>query len=319
MDMGVFTPTQVLVGGTDRVAYCQATVQEMFDEILHKDLLIWLDDLLGYHKTEVEVGLLTLLEKVLEVCAQKVLKLNYNPKKCNCLRKRPALSNAVELAHTDPTQRLNVFADASEHHWGAVVTQIPLDQLDRPLAEQDHASLMFLGGTFSGAAMRWTIIENVAFALVETCKRADFLLHQPGGFALFTDHRNLKFIFSPQYVASCVPKNTTDKIERWAILLMAYDFEITAIAGADNTWDGLLSRWDSPLTRVCAIRLVTPPKSPMLDDQFCWPTLESVAQAQATETPSIDLSLPRADDGIWRTAFGAGGYRCVQPICSFVS
>ncbi|KAE9127378.1 hypothetical protein PF010_g4917 [Phytophthora fragariae] len=87
MDMGVFTPTQVLVGGTDRVAYCQATVQEMFDEILHKDLLIWLDDLLGYHKTE--VGLLTLLEKVLEVCAQKALKLNYNPKKCNCLRKRP--------------------------------------------------------------------------------------------------------------------------------------------------------------------------------------------------------------------------------------
>ncbi|KAE8983544.1 hypothetical protein PF011_g21139 [Phytophthora fragariae] len=39
-DMGVFTPTRVLMGGTDSVAYCQATVQEMFNDFLYKGLLI---------------------------------------------------------------------------------------------------------------------------------------------------------------------------------------------------------------------------------------------------------------------------------------
>ena len=29
-DMGVYTPTRVLMGGTDSVAYCQSSVQEMF-------------------------------------------------------------------------------------------------------------------------------------------------------------------------------------------------------------------------------------------------------------------------------------------------
>ena len=43
------------------VAYCQATVQEMFGDLLYKGLLIWLDDLLGYGTDEQE--LLILLEK----------------------------------------------------------------------------------------------------------------------------------------------------------------------------------------------------------------------------------------------------------------
>jgi hypothetical protein len=47
-DQGVYTPTRVLMGGSDSVTYCQATVQAMFDDILYDGLLIWLNDLLGY-------------------------------------------------------------------------------------------------------------------------------------------------------------------------------------------------------------------------------------------------------------------------------
>ncbi|OWY99769.1 hypothetical protein PHMEG_00029176 [Phytophthora megakarya] len=57
--MGIFTPTRVLMGASDSVAYCQSTVQKMFEEFLYNGLLIWLDDLLGYAKTE--NGLLKLL------------------------------------------------------------------------------------------------------------------------------------------------------------------------------------------------------------------------------------------------------------------
>jgi hypothetical protein len=45
---GVITPTRVLMGGTNSVAYVQSTVQEMFAEVFNNGLLIWIDDLLGY-------------------------------------------------------------------------------------------------------------------------------------------------------------------------------------------------------------------------------------------------------------------------------
>ena len=74
-----------------------------------------------------------------------------------------------------------------------------MDQLGLAVADQQHEPLMFLSGTFGGAAMRWATVEKEAFALVETVKRADYLLRRPGGFRLFTDHRG---IFSTQ-VRSC--------------------------------------------------------------------------------------------------------------------
>lgn len=78
-DAGIYTPTRVMMGGTDSVAYCQSTVQEMFKDLLYNGVLIWLEDILGYSDT-IE-GLLELLTKVLDICIAKGLKLN--PSKCH--------------------------------------------------------------------------------------------------------------------------------------------------------------------------------------------------------------------------------------------
>ena len=40
------------------------------------------------------------------------------------------------LVHPDPKQSHCVFADASEHHWGSVVTQATSHQMDRELESQ---------------------------------------------------------------------------------------------------------------------------------------------------------------------------------------
>ena len=58
-------------------------VQDMFADFLYQGLLIWLDDLLGYEKTQEK--LLELLRKVWDVCAQKGFK--FNPKKCSFYKK----------------------------------------------------------------------------------------------------------------------------------------------------------------------------------------------------------------------------------------
>jgi len=46
---GVFTPTRVLHGATNAVSYFQSSMENLFSNI---DLLIWLDDMLGYAPNE---------------------------------------------------------------------------------------------------------------------------------------------------------------------------------------------------------------------------------------------------------------------------
>ncbi|ETV95821.1 hypothetical protein H310_10866 [Aphanomyces invadans] len=272
----------------------------MFAGQLYRCLLAWLDDLLGYETSP--AGLLRALAEVLEVCAVKGLKLH--PKKCQffvreakCSSQRTpaaaitsdgdlqhfdvlladvgwdeshvaaveatkkALTNLVELSHPKPDMRLCVFADASEEHW-------------------DHEPLMFLSGIFTGAASRWSIVEKEAYAIVETLVRADYLLHPSAGFNLYTDHRNLKFIFSPTAVVASVPKYTAQKLERWALLLMGYNYEIHDIPGESNVWADLLSQWGSPRKSICAITSESLLVSPLRSNSFKWPTLAAIALAQ---------------------------------------
>ena len=123
--------------------------------------------------------------------AAKVLlaEVGWNEIYAKCLQDtKDALSACVELSHPDPTQILCVFADASETHWGSVITQIPSTQTQREIEDQDHQPLMFLSGTFSNAALRWSICEKEAFSIVQTLIRADYLLHPANGFRLYTDH-----------------------------------------------------------------------------------------------------------------------------------
>lgn len=77
---GVFTPTRVPHGAMNSVAYFQSSMESLFN---HLDLLIWLDDILGYATTYTE--LLDKLESTLQICASKGLKLH--PAKCELATK----------------------------------------------------------------------------------------------------------------------------------------------------------------------------------------------------------------------------------------
>ncbi|KAF0704574.1 hypothetical protein As57867_007294, partial [Aphanomyces stellatus] len=76
---GVYTPTRVLMGQTDALAYCQSVVHQMFGDLLFRGLLAWLGDLLGSANTVAE--LFQLLDQVLTTCGK--LGLMLNPKKCD--------------------------------------------------------------------------------------------------------------------------------------------------------------------------------------------------------------------------------------------
>ena len=92
---------------------------------------------------------------------------------------------------------LCLFTDASEYAWGAILTQIPEEDLVRPVHLQRHEPLNFLGGYFKASSFNWSILEKEAYALVESCVRLEYLLIRDKGFKIFADHKNLVFCLIP--------------------------------------------------------------------------------------------------------------------------
>ncbi|KAH9109321.1 hypothetical protein AeMF1_015598 [Aphanomyces euteiches] len=328
--IGVVTPTRVLMGQSDAVAYCQGVVDELFGEMIMHGLLGWLDDLLGYARTASD--LMDLLKRVLAICQAYGLKLH--PKKCAfyttktiwcgkevsaegvahaparvqglceleppqtaaelqqflcatnwmranipeysalvapltklldigakaaASRKKTALARVslssigwcedhaecfesvkttlqrmVPLAHPDPDKMVCLYTDASDGFWGAIATQVPLDDLELVASEQRHEPLAFLSGAFRGASERWPIAEIEAFAVVESCKRLEYLLIRPGGFRLFTDHRNLVYMFNPLGASPNMAKYQAHKLQRWSLTMTTFPYVIECVAGEDN-------------------------------------------------------------------------------------
>ncbi|KAH9178489.1 hypothetical protein AeNC1_017417 [Aphanomyces euteiches] len=89
---------------------------------------------------------------------------------------KAALANVVPLSHPRSDMEVCVLTDASDKFWGAVATQIPSEDLSQPLEDQRHEPLAFLSGTFTGACQRWPIVEKEPYAVVESCKRLDYLV-----------------------------------------------------------------------------------------------------------------------------------------------
>ena len=217
---------------------------------------------------------------------------------------KEALANMATLAHPDADKDFHLYTDASQDHWGAVLTQVTrpteLDSADtvRP-EDQDHQPLAFLSGTYKGASLRWSTTEKEAFAIVAACKRLDYLLQRPGGFTIHTDHRNLRFIFGTEPEPN-QPRYLADKLARWSVVLASFTYKIVHVAGEDNVWGDLLSRWGNKAAQPDAAiwadttgnahvvprirQLVMLPmtlQSPLSED-FEWPTMDTIKQAQST-------------------------------------
>ncbi|KAH9137013.1 hypothetical protein AeRB84_018060 [Aphanomyces euteiches] len=194
-----------------------------------------------------------------------------------------------------------VFPDASLRFWGAIVTQVPMNQLSLSIDSQDHEPLAFLSGPFRGSQMAWSIIEKEAFSIVETCKRMDFLLLRPNGFKLYTDHRNLTFLYDPHSCSRDVARYTAEKVQRWGLVMMGFNYTIHHIDGEDNVWADLLSRWGAQHIppSVQALHVIPSNPSPFLDEDFVWPSVDEIIALQdkaLVEHPQLVEKDPTCPD-----------------------
>ena len=156
------------------------------------------------------------------------------------------LTNPSFLAHYDPTKRLILSCDASSYGLGAVISHIDDNDVERPVA---FASLTLC------KTENYSQIEREALSLMfEISKFHKYLYGRK--VELETDHKPLVAIFGN---SKSVSQLTASRLQRRALALSAYNYEIVYKKGSQNANAYLFSRLpleSKPLVSDCRVNFI---------------------------------------------------------------
>ncbi len=193
----------------------------------------------------------------------------------------------MKLSHPDKDKLTCVSTDASDRFWAAVVTQTTNADLKLSSEQQQHEPLAFLRSAFKSAALRWSTFENEAFAIYQVFTRLDYLVYTESPVHVFTDHRNLLFVFSPHSLEHALGRRIVSKVQRWELHLPKYEYVIKHIDGSENAFADILTRWTkgyrscNSARRISMVKLVDGIFSSPYASDFIWPDLPVFKTSQA--------------------------------------
>lgn len=140
------------------------------------------------------------------------------------------LVSAPILAHYDPSLPLRVATDSSAYGVGSVLSQIQADGSEHPVC--------FVSRTLSKAESHYSVIDKEALAIVFAVKRFNQYLFGRK-FTLITDHKPLLSIFGSK---KGPPAFAASRLQRYALFLSNYDFDIQYVTSKSNANADCLSR-----------------------------------------------------------------------------
>jgi hypothetical protein len=79
---------------------------------------------------------------------------------------RDAIVKRVTLSHPDSAQALCLYTDASQEFYATVLTQMPVEDLEKHTDEQRHEPLAFISGQFVRSSYNWSVPDKEAFEIV---------------------------------------------------------------------------------------------------------------------------------------------------------
>ncbi|XP_055620280.1 uncharacterized protein K02A2.6-like [Toxorhynchites rutilus septentrionalis] len=143
---------------------------------------------------------------------------------------KKVLQSGLLLTHYNPEQEIIVAGDASKTGIGAVILHRFPNGIIKAVS---HASR-----SLTVAEQNYSQIEKEALALVFACTKFHRLLWGRR-FTLQTDHQPLLRIFGSK---KGIPVHIANRLQRWALTLLGYDFNIEYVSTQDFGYADVLSR-----------------------------------------------------------------------------
>ena len=138
------------------------------------------------------------------------------------------------LVHFNPDLKLILASDASNYVIGAVLSHEMPDGTERPIG--------YVSRSLSPAERNYSTMDKEALAVIVGLKKFHQFLYGKK-FTIRTDHKPLVGLFGEK---KGVSPQASPRVQRWALTLAAYEYEIQYKAGITNGNADALSRLPLP-------------------------------------------------------------------------
>ena len=143
---------------------------------------------------------------------------------------KSGLTSDTLLVHCEVNRELRLACDAPSYGLGAVISHVKDDGQERPIAYGSRI--------LSPSEKNYSQIEREALSIIFGVKTFHQCLYGRK-FTLITDHKPLLAVLGP---TSLVPTLAAARMQRWAIVLSAYDYYREYRKSADHANCDALSR-----------------------------------------------------------------------------
>ena len=149
---------------------------------------------------------------------------------------KDALQTDAVLVHFDSTKPLVLACDASQYGLGAVLSHVMDDGQEKPIA--------YASRTLNSAERNYSQLDREGLAIIFGVKKFHSYLYGHH-FSIQSDHQPLAHLFSEK---RGIPAMASARIQRWALTLAAYQYNIRYKSGSTLNNADAFSRLPQPVT-----------------------------------------------------------------------